>query len=250
MPARENTKHSHPQISDLVSKLFPMQTLNKFSTDSLLIAPSLLAADFGHLADELSAIEVGGAEIMHYDVMDGHFVPNISMGVPVCAGIRKYSSLPFDVHLMLTNPRQYVGPFVKAGADHITIHVECDDNIEATLKEIREAGCSCGLSLRPRTPASAIAPYLDMVDLILVMTVEPGFGGQSFMADQVPKIAEIKKMIADSGHPVHLQVDGGIDAKTAPLVTAAGANVLVAGSSVFRNPAGIGEAIKGLKTAN
>ena len=223
------------------------KTLADYSVDEILVAPSLLAADFGHLADELSAIETNGAEVLHYDVMDAHFVPNISMGPPVLSAIRKCTSLLFDVHLMLTNPRMFIAPFAKSGAQHITIHVECQDDIAGTLHDIHAAGCTAGISLKPGTPPEAVLPYLDQVEMLLVMTVEPGFGGQAFMADQLPKIAILHDAIGKSGCRVHLEVDGGIDGVTAQRVKQAGANVLVAGSSVFRNPAGVAEAIRALR---
>ncbi|MCK5804758.1 MAG: ribulose-phosphate 3-epimerase [Lentisphaeria bacterium] len=222
--------------------------LTALPADKVLVAPSILAADFGRLAEEISGVEAAGAELLHIDVMDGHFVPNLSIGPPVVQSIRTVSALPFDVHLMLADPGRYAEAFIAAGADHITIHVESEGDLAAILEQIRSSGCSSGITLRPGTPASALDPYLNLVDMVLVMTVEPGFGGQSFMADQIPKIRHIARALEELDHPVHLEVDGGLDAQTAPLVVEAGANVLVAGSSVFRNPAGISEAVRRLRS--
>lgn len=213
-----------------------------------LIAPSILAADFANLGADVKGAEAAGADVIHVDVMDGHFVPNLSIGPAIVKAIRGYSSLPFDVHLMLSQPFRYVDAFVAAGADHITIHVESEGAVACTLEQIRGQGCSAGISLRPGTPAASLVPYLDLIDLILVMTVEPGFGGQSFMADQITKIAEIRSLIDQRGRPIHLEVDGGIDRDTARRVRNAGANLLVAGSSVFKEKGKLAEAISGLRT--
>lgn len=188
-----------------------------------------------------------GAELLHVDVMDGHFVPNLSMGPPVLASVRKFTDTFLDVHLMQTDPADYIGAFTEAGADHITIHVEADSPVPETLAAIRAAGPSAGISLRPSTPPTAIFPYLDQVDLVLVMTVEPGFGGQAFMPEVLPSIATIRAELDRRGLSVPIQVDGGIDAQTAPLVVEAGATVLVAGSSIFRCPDGAKAAIRRLR---
>ena len=161
-----------------------MRDIRNIPTDRVTVSPSLLAADFGKLDAEIARITSAGADLLHLDVMDGHLVPNISFGVPVLKSIRKNSDLLFDAHLMITDPLRYVKAFADAGADHITFHVECSNDIDATIRAIRDLGCTVGMSLRPGTPAEAIFPYLDKIDLVLVMTVEPGFGGQSFMADQ------------------------------------------------------------------
>jgi len=221
--------------------------LTSIPTDRVTVAPSILAADFSRLGDEIREVEAGGADLIHVDVMDGHFVPNLSIGPAVVAKIRHVSELPYDVHLMLTTPEDYVTPFVEAGADHITIHVEIEGDVAATLDAIHQQGCSAGLSLRPGTPAHALRPYLDRIDLILVMTVEPGFGGQSFRTDVLPKIAEIREMIDAADHPIHLEVDGGINRSTAAQVVAAGGAMLVAGTSVFRAPEGMAAAVAGLR---
>ncbi|HBC88840.1 MAG TPA: ribulose-phosphate 3-epimerase [Lentisphaeria bacterium] len=223
--------------------------LNNLDSRRLLVAPSILAANFAELGNEISRIENAGADLVHVDVMDGHFVPNLTIGPPLVQSIRKLSKLPFDVHLMLTNPKAFVKPFADAGADNITFHVECSDNIEDTIREIRSFGCSAGLSVRPRTSADKLIPYLDKIDLVLVMTVEPGFGGQSFMADMMPKIIRIKSEIRKLNRNIHLEVDGGIDTKTVFMVAEAGANMIVAGTSVFRAAEGADEAIKKLKSA-
>ena len=211
------------------------------------IAPSILAADFSRLGDDIRAVEAAGAEVLHVDIMDGHFVPNLSIGPPVVASIRPVTALPLDVHLMLTHPGRYIDAFLKAGADHITLHVESQGDLTAMLDRIHAAGASTGLTLRPGTSAEALVPYLDRADLVLVMTVEPGFGGQSFMADQMPKVRRIRGLIAAAGRPIHLEVDGGISGTTAPVARAAGCELLVAGSSVFGSADGVAAAMARLR---
>ena len=224
------------------------QPLTSLPGKALYIAPSILAADFSRLGDDLRQASTGGADMVHIDIMDGHFVPNLSMGPGVVQAIRPVTALPFDVHLMLSEPGRYLEPFVAAGADHLTIHVESRGDLPAMIAEIHRLGCSAGITLRPGTPAIALAPYLEMVEMVLVMTVEPGFGGQSFMAGQLPKITAIRRMMRDRGRDnMLLQVDGGVGSKTAQQVILAGANVLVAGSSVFNAPNGIQDAISGLR---
>jgi len=208
-----------------------LHPVTSLPTDKILIAPSLLSADYACLAEEVK--DVATSDMLHLDIMDGHFVPNMSFGPALIKGLRAHSDLVFDVHLMISHPRKYLDPFIAAGSDHITIHVESSDDIGATLREIRSAGLSAGITLRPGTPACSLYPYLDLVDMILVMTVEPGFGGQSFMAGQMPKVRTLKDAIERSGKKIHLQVDGGIAVGTAAQARAAGANVYVAGSSVF-----------------
>jgi ribulose-phosphate 3-epimerase len=225
----------------------PRHPLTELPAGKLLTAPSILAADFTRLGEEIAAVVEAGADMIHVDIMDGHFVPNLSMGPPVVKAVRKVTEAPFDVHLMLSDPGDYVEPFLAAGADHITIHVESNGDLHGILDSIRAAGCSTGITLRPGTPAEALEPYLGEVDMVLVMTVEPGFGGQSFMADQVPKIRWIRDRLDALGRPVHLEVDGGLNAATARTVVAAGANVLVAGSSVFRAPEGVARALAKLR---
>lgn len=212
------------------------------------ISPSVLASDFARLGQEAVAMELAGADLLHLDVMDGHFVPNISFGAPVIAGLRPVTSLVFDVHLMITNPLQYIDAFAKAGADIITFHVEADSDISATIDRIRSHGISPGLVLKPDTPAEAVFPYLEQLSMVLVMTVEPGFGGQSFMAHMCPKIAQLREEITRRGLAVDIQVDGGIDMETAPLAVEAGANILVAGSSLF-SATDYGSALTALREA-
>ena len=224
-----------------------LHPLTQLDPQTVTVAPSILAANFSRLGDEIQAVERAGAEVIHVDVMDGHFVPNISMGPPVVKSIRGVTSLPMDVHLMLTHPARYADAFLEAGADHITVHVESEGDLPALLEHIASTGASTGITLRPGTPVSEVVPYMDQIDLILVMTVEPGFGGQSFMVDQLPKIQELRCLIDRGSRPIHLQVDGGIAARTAPQVIAAGGRMLVAGSSVFRAPEGIVAAIAGLR---
>ena len=198
------------------------------------ISPSILAADFSNLGQEARDMDAAGVEMLHIDVMDGHFVPNISFGAPVFKMIRKDFSRIFDVHLMISEPLKYIDDFAKAGADIITFHVECDSDVQETIDKIKAAGCKVGLSVKPKTPASAIMPYLEQLDMVLVMTVEPGFGGQSFMADMMPKVQEFRKAIDASGKDIDLQVDGGVNAETGKICVENGANVLVAGSYLFK----------------
>ncbi|ADH99205.1 ribulose-phosphate 3-epimerase [Salisediminibacterium selenitireducens] len=197
------------------------------------IAPSILAANFSKLGEEIQSAEAAGADYIHVDVMDGHFVPNITFGPLAVDAIRPLTSLPLDVHLMIENPDQYISDFTNAGADLISVHVEACPHLHRTIQLIKSTGAKAGVVLNPHTPVSAIEPILEDVDLVLLMTVNPGFGGQSFIHSVLPKIAEVKAL-ADQRHPeLEIEVDGGVNAETARLCAEAGANVLVAGSAVF-----------------
>jgi len=198
------------------------------------IAPSILSADFARLGEEVRALTDAGADYVHIDVMDGHFVPNLTFGAPVMKALRPHSSLPFDVHLMIEPVDPLIPAFAEAGADIITVHAEATRHLDRSLQLIRSLGKKAGVSLNPATPESVLSYVLDAVDLILVMSVNPGFGGQSFIASQVEKIARIKAMLG--GRAVEIEVDGGINPKTATACVAAGADVLVAGSAVFSSP--------------
>lgn len=206
----------------------------KSKTDSkpVLIAPSILSADFAHLGDALATLERAGADWVHVDVMDGMFVPNLTIGPPVIKALRKCTALPFDVHLMIEKPERYLADFRNAGADVITVHAEACTHLHRTLCAIRELGAQAGVSLNPATPVSVIENVLDELDLILIMSVNPGFGGQVFIPQALTKLAQVSKMI--DGRPIHLEVDGGVTPKNAAEIRAAGANVLVAGSAVFK----------------
>lgn len=198
------------------------------------IAPSILSADFSRLGEEIAAVTAAGADFIHVDVMDGHFVPNLTIGPLVVEAIRKSSPLPFDVHLMISPVDPFIDAFVKAGADILTVHPEAGPHLHRTLQAIRSAGAKPGVALNPATPVSAIESLIDDVDLILVMSVNPGFGGQAFIASQLKKIEAIRRLIDLSGRDVMLEVDGGINPATAARAVSAGADVLVAGSAVFR----------------
>ncbi len=201
----------------------------------LKISPSLLACDFSRMGKELCAISDAGADMVHLDIMDGHFVPNLTFGPAVVGALRGKSKIVFDVHLMLADPLRFVGHFSEAGADIITFHVESSSDTAKTISAIKALGKKAGLSLRPGTPAEAVRPFLCELDMLLVMTVEPGYGGQSFMPDMLPKIKLVREWAQMLNPSLDIQVDGGIDDKTAPLVASAGANVLVAGSYIFKS---------------
>ncbi len=212
------------------------------------VAPSILSADFVNLERDIRALKETGADYVHVDVMDGLFVPNITIGIPVVAAIRRITDMPLDVHLMIDRPLRYVDDFCKAGSDLLTVHVEADtqENTLAALKRIRENGIRAAISVKPKTPAEAVLPFLPYCDLILVMTVEPGFGGQSFMQDMMPKLKTIRGYIDAQNPGCELEVDGGVNAETARICRENGANVLVAGSAYFKaaDPAAFVRAVK------
>ena len=218
------------------------------TTAEFLIAPSLLSADFARLGEEIQAVSAAGADWIHVDVMDGHFVPNLTLGAPVVKSLKPVSKIPLDVHLMIEQPEKYIEDFAKAGADYLTIHVESTNDVAAVLIQIRELGVKPGITLRPATPIEKLFPLLPLVDLVLIMTVNPGFGGQKFMHDQVEKISKIRAELARIGHQALIEVDGGITPETAKLVRAA--DVLVAGSAVFGGgPNKYAESIQKIKAA-
>ena len=204
---------------------------------SVAIAPSILAADFARLGEEIAAVTEAGADYIHMDVMDGHFVPNITIGPAVIKAVRKASTLPFDVHLMIAPVDPYIDEFKDAGADILTVHPEAGPHLHRTVQRIKAAGVKAGVALNPATPASVVEPIIDELDLILVMSVNPGFGGQKFIPSQLKKIETLRGMIDRAGKDILLEVDGGVDPQTAPKAISAGANMLVAGSAVFKGGA-------------
>lgn len=213
------------------------------------IAPSILAADFTRLGEQIADAQAGGADSIHVDIMDGRFVPNITMGPLVVAAARRVTSLPLDVHLMIVEPERHIPAFVEAGADIISVHVETCPHLHRVVQQIRELGAKPTVVLNPHTPAALVQEILPEVDMVLVMTVNPGFGGQQFIPLTLHKIRQIRAMITELGRSIDVQVDGGIDRQTAPLVVAHGANVLVAGTSIFGAAEGIRSAIAGLRAA-
>jgi ribulose-phosphate 3-epimerase len=198
-----------------------------------IIAPSILSADFSRLGEEIQAVIKAGADWIHLDVMDGHFVPNITIGPPVIGALRKLTTLPFDVHLMIAQPERYLEDFAKAGADIISVHAEVSPHLHRTLSEIRRLGCRAGVVLNPSTPPEAIAYVLDEVDMVLLMTVNPGFGGQKFIAGMVPKLVRLREAIDRANKPITIEVDGGVNLDTIKTLAQAGADVFVAGSAIF-----------------
>ena len=200
---------------------------------NIKISPSILSADFSILGDEIKSLEKAGADLIHVDVMDGHFVPNITMGPPIIKMVRKCTKLPFDVHLMISPVEKYIKAFADAGADIITIHPEATDNLKRAVSAIKSLGKKAGVSLNPKTPISALMDVINDIDLILIMSVNPGFAGQSFMGEVLPKVTELRKMINDKKLKIDIEIDGGINFETAPLAVKAGANILVSGTTIF-----------------
>jgi ribulose-phosphate 3-epimerase len=200
---------------------------------NIKISPSILSADFSILGDEIKSLEQAGADLIHIDVMDGHFVPNITMGPPVIKMVRKCTKLPFDVHLMISPVEKYIKAFADAGSDIITIHPEATDNLKRAVGTIKSLGKKAGVSLNPKTPISALMDVINDIDLILIMSVNPGFAGQSFMGEVLPKVTELRKMINDKKLKIDIEIDGGINFETAPLAVKAGVNILVSGTTIF-----------------
>ncbi len=200
-----------------------------------ILSPSLLAADYGKLAEDIKEVQEAGAQYLHLDVMDGLFVPSISFGMPVIASIRKCTDIFFDVHLMIDRPERYIKEFAESGADLINFHLEATEDVEDTIAKIRSFGKKVGITIKPKTPASAVEPYLHLVDMVLVMTVEPGFGGQKLIPECLNKVPEIRNMVQAKGLDIDIEVDGGINADNVTAAIEAGANVIVAGSAVFGN---------------
>ena len=204
-------------------------------TKSLKIAPSILSSDFSKLGEVLQALNTSGADMVHVDVMDGHFVPNITFGPPVIKKIRQYSSLPFDVHLMIAPVHKYIKDFADAGADIITIHPEATEDLPASIKLIKSLGKKAGVSLNPETPVDKVLPVLNSIDLVLIMSVNPGFGGQSFMSEVLPKVQHLRKVIDENKLSVEIEIDGGIDFVTGKLAKEAGVDILVSGTTLFKD---------------
>jgi ribulose-phosphate 3-epimerase len=214
---------------------------------TIQIAPSILAADFANLASEIQKVEAAGADLLHFDVMDGHFVPNISIGLPVLESLRKVTKLPIDAHLMISEPSRFIQDMARAGANWISVHVEADLHLNRTLNWLRESGVVPGVALNPSTPIGAIEEVLPLVDYVLLMTVNPGFGGQEFIPASISRIRRLRQLIDSGGHSVRIEIDGGIGIGNLAQVLTAGAEIVVAGSSVFRAAEGAGSALSKMK---
>jgi ribulose-phosphate 3-epimerase len=219
------------------------------TSNEIKLAPSILAADFARLGEQVVAAERSGADRIHVDVMDGHFVPNISIGVPVVKSLRPVTRLPLETHLMIENSDRYLEAFAQAGSDSLLVHWEGNANLHRTIQHIKSLGKKAGITINPATPADVLSEILSAVDLVLVMTVNPGFGGQSFMHDMLPKIRQVREMIDRVNPSIELEIDGGIDATTAPLGVKAGANVLVAGSSIFGDKGGVSSGMEKIRAS-
>ena len=202
-------------------------------TQNIKISPSILSADFSILGEEIKSLEKAGADLIHVDVMDGHFVPNITMGPPIIKMIRKCTKLPFDVHLMISPVEKYIKDFAEAGSDIITVHPEATDNLKRAVKTIKSLGKKAGVSLNPKTPISVLMDVINQIDLILIMSVNPGFAGQSFMSEVLPKVKELRQIVNEKKLKIDIEIDGGINFETAPLAVKAGANILVSGTTIF-----------------
>ena len=218
-------------------------------TQNIEIAPSVLAADFARLGDQIAEADEGGADYIHLDVMDGHFVPNLTFGVPIIAAVRGSTEAVFDVHMMVDSPEDYIDELAAAGADIITVHVEAVDQLHQVIKQIKDSGTLAGLALSPATPVTTLQDILPELDLVLIMSVNPGFGGQSFIPNTIGKIEQVRRMLADNGLTAKLEVDGGIGPDNAEDVVTAGARVLVAGSAVYSSVDGVASAIKAIRDA-
>lgn len=213
------------------------------------IAASILAANFARLGEQIQGAESAGVDLIHVDVMDGRFVPNITLGPLIVEAARRSTQLPLDVHLMIVEPDQYIGDFASAGADRISVHWEACPNLHRTLQRIREAGCQAGIAINPHTPASLLSEVVHLLDVVIVMTVNPGFGGQAFLPETLPKIAALREMVAQTGREIDIEVDGGINATTASTAVQAGANVLIAGSAIYSDKHSIDDGVRAIRQA-
>lgn len=233
--------------TELINLLSTPSPASKFNMTHYLLAPSIIASDFAHIADEVATIQSAGADWIHVDVMDGHFVPDITIGPLFVRSLKRVANIPLDVHLMISEPEKYLEAFAEAGANNITVHVETCPDLPRVIEKIKSLGCTAGVTLNPATPASAIDSALPLVDLVLVMSVVPGFSGQKFMPEMTTKVEEIRAKLNALRSSAHLEVDGGINAETLPLMKKAGANVFVTGNAAFKHPGGSGAGVRALK---